>query len=188
MMFERFTRTARVAVVLAQEEARDLDAREIGTEHLLVGVLQSAGRDLAAVLGGFGLTGEAVRARLTERDPGDAAFVDDADALQAIGIDLHAVRDAVERGFGPDAFRDALGKSGRRRRRRGHIPFAKSAKKALELALREALAHKGKEISAEHVLLGILRAGDPASAALVTEHVGIDQLRRAVGSVLESAA
>ena len=42
-MLERFTRSARVAVVLAQEEARDLGAREIGPEHLLVGVLQSAG-------------------------------------------------------------------------------------------------------------------------------------------------
>ena len=39
-MFERFTRSARVAVVLAQEEARDLDSREIGPEHLLVALLQ----------------------------------------------------------------------------------------------------------------------------------------------------
>lgn len=43
-MFERFSRSARAAVVLAQEEARDLGAGEIGPEHLLVGALQSAGR------------------------------------------------------------------------------------------------------------------------------------------------
>ena len=34
-MFERFTRDARAAVVLAQEEARELGARAIGPEHLL---------------------------------------------------------------------------------------------------------------------------------------------------------
>jgi ATP-dependent Clp protease ATP-binding subunit ClpA len=188
MMFERFTRTARAAVVLAQEEARDLDAREIGTEHLLVGVLQSAGRDLAGVLSGFGLTAEAVRSRLAAADSDRGAFDDDAESLRAIGIDLHAVRAAVERGFGPDAFGDALRRSGRRRRRRGHIPFAKAAKKTLELALREALAHKSKEIGSEHVLLAILRGGDPVAVGIVTEHVSADQLRTAVESLLDKAA
>lgn len=187
-MFERFTRTARVAVVLAQEEARDLDAREIGAEHLLVGVLQSAGRDLSTVLGGFGLTADAVRSRLAAADPDRGAFDDDAETLRAIGIDLHAVRAAVERGFGPDAFGDALRRSGRRRRRRGHIPFTRSAKKTLELALREALAHKSKEISSEHVLLAVLRGGDPWAVGLITEHVGVDQLRAAVESLLDKAA
>ena len=57
-MFERFARDARAAVVLAQEEARELGDRAMGPEHLLVGVLQSAGRDLAAVLTGYGLTVE----------------------------------------------------------------------------------------------------------------------------------
>jgi ATP-dependent Clp protease ATP-binding subunit ClpA len=188
MMFERFTRSARAAVVLAQEEARDLEAPQIGTEHLLVGVLQSAGRDLSAVLGGFGLTAEAARARLSDFASDGSAFDDDADALSAIGIDLRAVRDAVERGFGPDAFDDALRDSGRRRRRRGHVPFTRPAKKALELALREALAHKDKEISTEHVLLGILRGGDDAAVALITEHVDTRQLRAAIVDLLDKAA
>ena len=60
-MLERFTRSARVAVVLAQEEARDLGAREIGPEHLLVGVLESAADGLAAVLEGYGLSADVVR-------------------------------------------------------------------------------------------------------------------------------
>ena len=37
-MFERFTDKSRRAVVLAQEEARDLDHNYIGTEHLLAGL------------------------------------------------------------------------------------------------------------------------------------------------------
>jgi hypothetical protein len=53
-MFERFSRNARVSVVLAQEVARELDADEIRPEHLLVGVLQSAGRDLSSLLGSYG--------------------------------------------------------------------------------------------------------------------------------------
>lgn len=42
-MFERFSRHARIAVVVAQEEARELHADEIRPEHLLLGVLDSAG-------------------------------------------------------------------------------------------------------------------------------------------------
>lgn len=38
-MFERFTKSARVAVVLAQEEARDSGADKITPTHLLLGVL-----------------------------------------------------------------------------------------------------------------------------------------------------
>ena len=108
-MFERFSRNARVSVVLAQEEARELDADEIRPEHLLVGVLQSAGRDLSSLLGGYGLTADAIRDRLAAADsPGDESFDDDAEALRSIGIDLRAVRDSVARTFGAHAFDNAL--------------------------------------------------------------------------------
>jgi ATP-dependent Clp protease ATP-binding subunit ClpA len=188
-MFERFGRTARVAVVLAQEEARELSADEIRPEHVLVGVLQSAGRGLSAVLSGYGLTADAVRARLAASESsGDESFDDDADALRSIGIDLRAVRDSVSRTFGADAFDNALRKSGRRRRRRGHIPFTRSAKKTLELALREALVHKDNAIGCEHVLLGILRGGDTFTLGLITEHVSVSQLRDTVVELLDDAA
>ena len=42
-MFERFTDKARQAVVLAQEEARRLGHPEVGTEHLLLGLLAVTG-------------------------------------------------------------------------------------------------------------------------------------------------
>jgi ATP-dependent Clp protease ATP-binding subunit ClpA len=188
MVFERFSRNARVAVVLAHEEARELSGRETGSQHLLLGVLQAAGPDLSAVLNCYGLTAEVVRARLAEASTGDESFDEDADALRVIGIDLRAVRDSVARTFGADAFDGALPKSGRRRRRRGHIPFTRSAKKALELALREALAHKDNEIRCEHILLGILRSGDKSAIDLITEHVYTAQLRAAVIKLLDKAA
>jgi ATP-dependent Clp protease ATP-binding subunit ClpA len=188
-MFERFSGSARVSVVLAQEAARELNSDEIRPEHLLVGVLQSAGRDLSAVLGGYGLTTDTIRAQLTASvAPEQESFEADAEALKTIGIDLRAVRDAVARTFGPDAFDDALPKSGRRRRRRGHIPFTKPAKKVLELSLREALAHKDNWIGCEHIVLGILRGGDKYALGLITQHVDTVQLREAVVSLLDEAA
>lgn len=187
-MFERFARNARVAVMLAQEEARELCNRETGSQHLLLGVLQAAGEDLSAVLTGYGLTAEVARARLAESSAGDKSFDEDADALSTIGIDLRTVRDSVARTFGADAFDNALSRSGRRRRRRGRISFSHGAKKALELALRETLVHKDNEIRCEHLLLGILRGGDNAAIGLITEHVDTGQLRAALTTLLDKAA
>src|SRR5271166_5166575 len=42
-MFERFTNQARHAIVLAQEEARELRHNYIGTEHVLLGLLGEQG-------------------------------------------------------------------------------------------------------------------------------------------------
>jgi ATP-dependent Clp protease ATP-binding subunit ClpA len=191
-MFERFTRHARVAVVLAQEEVRELHVREIAPQHLLLGILQAAGNDLSAALSGYGLTADGVRARLVEAAPKtDEAFDEDAEALRAIGIDLGAVRDSVARTFGPDAFDDALSRSGRRSRRQrrsSHIPFTRPAKKTLEYAVREALAHKDNEIACEHLLLGILRSGDKEALGLITEHVYTAQLRASILALLDKAA
>ncbi|KWX65748.1 Clp protease N-terminal domain-containing protein [Mycobacterium sp. NAZ190054] len=187
-MFERFSRNARVAVILAQEGARELEAREIRPEHLLVGVLQSAGRDLAAALSSCGVTAETVRQRLSPDAPGDDAFDDDAEALRAIGIDLRVVRENVDRAFGADSFDNALRPPNKWVRRRGHLPFTKASKKALELALREAVAHRHNWIGCEHMVLGILRAGDDTAVALLTEHVEAGELRRSIDAVLDAAA
>lgn len=46
-MFERFTDHARRVVVLAQEEARLLDHRYIGTEHLVLGLCAGGATDIA---------------------------------------------------------------------------------------------------------------------------------------------
>jgi ATP-dependent Clp protease ATP-binding subunit ClpA len=187
-MFERFTRDAHIAVLLAQEEVREFGADEIGPQHLLLGVLRAAGHDLSDVLSGYGLTADVVRTRLAEASSGDESFDEDADALRAIGIDLRAVRDSVARTFGADAFDQALSRSGRSRRRRGHLRFTRAAKNAVELALREALAHKDHVIRCEHILLGILRSGDKATIGLITEHVDTGQLRAALIALLDQAA
>ncbi len=60
-MFERFTDDARSVVVWAQEEAVSRRQREIGTEHLLVGVLRVDDPALQATGRAFGLTLDGVR-------------------------------------------------------------------------------------------------------------------------------
>jgi hypothetical protein len=187
MRLERFRPNARASVVRAQEEARDLNSDTIRPEHLLLGVLQSAGRNLALLLVGYGLTAQAVRGRVKAvGSQDDEAFEADAAALRTIGIDLHAVRDTVVRALGADAWNNALRDSSRHRR--GPIPFTKPAKKVLELSLREALAHKDSTIGCEHILLGILRGGDKFTLGLVTEHVETSQLRDAIIGLLDAAA
>ncbi|MGR6978903.1 Clp protease N-terminal domain-containing protein [Mycobacteroides abscessus] len=193
-MFEKFQKSAKVAVMLSQEEAREMDDTRIGAEHVLVGVLDSAGAPLSELMGGYGLTADGVRDRLragSEQPPMDD---EDAEALRAIGIDLSQVRESVSRVFGPQAFDKAFEKSGRRKARVrgwrpfGMIPFNSSAKKCLELALREAIAHKDNWIGCEHMVLGILRGGDPVALAVITERVSADELRQAVVGLLDQAA
>jgi ATP-dependent Clp protease ATP-binding subunit ClpC len=55
-MFERFTTRARHSVVLAQDEARDLQHNYIGTEHLLLGLLGEPDGVAGRALSRFGLT------------------------------------------------------------------------------------------------------------------------------------
>jgi ATP-dependent Clp protease ATP-binding subunit ClpA len=56
-MFERFTPQARRVIVMAQEEARQLQHNYIGTEHLLLGLISGDPSGLPArVLQGVGLT------------------------------------------------------------------------------------------------------------------------------------
>ena len=60
-MFERFTSQSRRVVVLAQEEARELNHGWIGTEHLLMGLLAEGQDEAARVLASADITLEAVR-------------------------------------------------------------------------------------------------------------------------------
>jgi ATP-dependent Clp protease ATP-binding subunit ClpC len=63
-MFERFTSQARHVVVLAQEEARELDHNYIGTEHLLLGLLAETDGIAAQALAEVDLSLEMTRSRV----------------------------------------------------------------------------------------------------------------------------
>ena len=61
-MFERFTEKARKVVVKAQDEARYLKQNYIGTEHLLLGIIDENDGIASKVLIEMGITLEEVRA------------------------------------------------------------------------------------------------------------------------------
>jgi ATP-dependent Clp protease ATP-binding subunit ClpA len=181
-MFERFTQEARQVVVSSQDEARRLHHHVIGTEHLLLALLDPKGSPTSAVFARHGLTRteavEAVR-RFTGQEELDAA------ALGTVGIDLDTVRDSVEAAFGPGAL-DVPGQ-GRGREPKGHLPFDRRAKKVLELSLREAIALKSRSIADGHIALGLLREGEGLAMKVLADR-GVDpvalrdEIRTALGS------
>jgi ATP-dependent Clp protease ATP-binding subunit ClpC len=56
--------------------------------------------------------------------------------------------------------------------RKGHIPFSADSKKALELALREAIRLKHRHIGTEHILLALLR-DDTSEGGKVLTGLGV---------------
>ncbi|WP_373567074.1 ATP-dependent Clp protease ATP-binding subunit [Lawsonella clevelandensis] len=65
-MFERFTDRARRVVVLAQEEARNLNHNYIGTEHILLGLIHEGEGVAAQALEAMGISLESVREQVEE--------------------------------------------------------------------------------------------------------------------------
>lgn len=179
-MFERFTKEAKATVIAAQAQARELHARAIGPEHILLGVLDAGRPELLRALASAGITPHMVRAQLA--DPREA----DAAALRAIGIDLEAVRDRVAHNFGADLFA-----AGQRRRwtwyrRGGHIPFTRSAKMSLESALRESRERGHRWIGPEHIALGVLRNG--GAQGIMTRYCSSAEVRAAISDLFDQAA
>jgi ATP-dependent Clp protease ATP-binding subunit ClpC len=72
-VFERFTDRARRVVVLAQEEARMMNHRSIGTEHILLGLIHEGEGLAALVLGSCGVELAHVRAFVERETAGDDA-------------------------------------------------------------------------------------------------------------------
>ena len=144
-MFERFTREDKILVSFAMQEAGDLGHRQLGNDHLILGMLCNARSPLFGVLGEQRLTlataRDAVRAYHAERDVADPEadaddaqesaqqrYSEDREALRSIGIDLDTLREAVRTRFGDDLTegwgeRDRPSGRGRGRGRgRGHHP------------------------------------------------------------------
>ncbi len=200
-MFEQFTQSARRAVTQAQEQARRLHHRHIGTEHLLLALLAEPDRVVAAMLRDTDLTAERVHEEIRRADQAPGRLTDDdAAALRSIGIDLDVIRTKLEEAFGPGALEPpragATARRGLFRRRTpvtgpapGHIPFTPGAKKALELALREAIALKHRHIGAGHILLGLRHeGGGPAAALLDRNGLDLPELRHRLRAASADAA
>jgi ATP-dependent Clp protease ATP-binding subunit ClpA len=157
-------------VVWAHEEAAAFGHERVGGEHLLLGIATAG-----ALPASLGVDQAGLRAAVEAAPAGI-----DAQALATIGIDLDTVRRSVEQAFGPDALS---------RRRRRHVPFSAGAKRALARSQREAVALQDRQITPEHILLGL--ADDPdAGAAHVLAACGTSPgaLRAAVLACRREAA
>jgi Clp amino terminal domain, pathogenicity island component len=149
-MHSRFDTEARIAVAQATDIARELEHREVGPDHLLLGLLANMRGTAYAALSDHGLRLDAARDLVaahhvdaTDVDVDDdtdqadrpAGLDEDREALRAIGIDLDRVREAVRANLGADLTdgwgarpeRGRRGSRGRgrperreRRRSRGH--------------------------------------------------------------------
>jgi ATP-dependent Clp protease ATP-binding subunit ClpC len=95
-------------------------------------------------------------------------------ALESLGINLTAMRQAVE---------DVIGRGTKPLPETGHIPFTPRSKKVLELALREALQLSSDYIGTEHILLALIREGDGVAAHVLRDS-GVD-FNRARQQVIE---
>lgn len=169
-MFERFAKEARDAVTGAQGVARSRGDSRITSEHLLLALADEPDSVARHALGSLGVQPAALRAAASA-PPGAL----DASALAAIGVDLDAVRAQVEGTFGAGAL-DRGDVAGRR-----HIAFAPDAKRALEQALRVAMASKSRRIDTGHLLVGVCLVDDgPGRALLARTGVTTDAARSAV--------
>jgi ATP-dependent Clp protease ATP-binding subunit ClpC len=83
-VFERFTEGARAAVASAQSEARRLGHRQVGSEHLLLGLLSLDGSVASQALTSVGVARDPARAAVAHDggsgvlDPSQIAFTSDA--------------------------------------------------------------------------------------------------------------
>jgi len=82
-----------------------------------------------------------------------------AQALYRLGLSLAGAREEVKSAVGTGKGQPS-----------GHIPFTPRAKKALELALREAKQLHHNYIGTEHLLLGLVREGDGVAAEILKSH------------------
>ena len=100
-----------------------------------------------------------------------------ARVLRTAGVDLDLLRAAVE---------DIIGRGDSTPS--GHIPFTPSAKKVLELSLREALELGHNYIGTEHLLLGLIRQEDGVAAVtLAARGLDLERTRRQVVEITSGA-
>ena len=140
-MFERISRDDKMLLAFATQEAGDLGHRQLGNDHLILGMLCNARSPLFALLADQGLTltsaREVVRkyhdehaersdtAETADDESARERYEEDRKALRGIGIDLDKVREAVRGRFGEDLSdgwgeRAERGPRGRGHGRRGH--------------------------------------------------------------------
>lgn len=121
---------ARVAVVMARQEAAMAHSQLVGTEHLLIGLVRERNGAAAKVLGELGVT------------------LDKARHCAQASADI-ARGDPETEDLSPPAWASAA-----------RLPFSRRGRHALEQALREAVRLGDDHLDVEHLLLALMRDDD----------------------------
>ena len=166
---DKFTRPAKQVLVLAEEEARRLNHSYIGTEHLLLALVQGGQGIAAAVLEGQGVKLDNLREAI-------GALADEGEPEQPEG-GREEGRDVSDRPWGRgETFRAERGRFGK---------FTARAKKVLVLAEEEARDLNHRHIGTEHLLLGLVREGKGLGGEILgLSGVELDKVRSAIGYLL----
>ena len=160
----KFTPDARDVITLAQQEAERLGHDYIGTEHLLLGLLDEQGSKAARVLAQFYVDAESTRQHIrtilktrSNISPGNITI-----ALGRLGV------------FTIKHSRQTKSASGERR-------LTRRVRKCIHLAVLEAERQRAEHIDTEHILFGILCEGE-GLACIVLKHMNVDveALRKAI--------
>ena len=174
-VYDRFTELAKRAMVAARDAADSLEHAHVGTEHLLLGLAQTAGvasESLRAEGLDLGRTRAEVARIIDEhlRELGiTTGRAENAqNALAAIGIDVGEIQRRADETFGPGALKYP------------RAAFSVLAKKSLQAALQQARALGTEVIDTEHLLLGVLATGGTAVRVLTDLEVDPERLRRSV--------
>ena len=153
-------------LALAREEADRFGHRYLGPEHLVLGVLRDGGSEASRVLEAHGADLVAARqalGRLVDRGVVPGPRPSDAELLEALGIDLEAIRRTTEQSFGGQAVGWAVREATRARRRGvGRVP--RTPLRDPPMLISQVLVHAGEQaralgievIGPELLLLGVV--------------------------------
>lgn len=150
----RFTPRARSAVQLARAHAEDLGRGVLGTEHLLLGVIDEGGNLALKVLAGLEVEPADVRSELL------------ASAAAAGSPSASAASSAGEGDDGESLDPSPADVA-------GDLAFTPPAKQAFEATTKEALTLGHNYIGCEHLLLGLLATED-GLASQVLRRMGVE--------------
>jgi ATP-dependent Clp protease ATP-binding subunit ClpA len=206
-VFGRFSEQAHRILDLAREEAERCGHRYLGPEHVLLGVVAEGQSGAARLLRTRGVELAAARValvRLAGQGVVPTPQPGDAELLGMLGIDLDVVRRDTEQTFGVQAVGEATWRVTRRRSWWGArvvwTPLCGPplvAKRALWLASEHAQALGHGEVTAEHLLLGVLedvrQPGEGTRGSRrhrrITAYVGLPEgYQGAAGRLLASLA
>jgi ATP-dependent Clp protease ATP-binding subunit ClpA len=157
-VFDRCDADTRIVIDTAIAEARALGHNYVGTEHLLVALVQH--RDLLPPRVGRLLPTEAQAVRAALKAELDGPPPRDELLLASLGIDLEGVRAAVRRTFGADA----LERLARRPVRQPWQPWRRPRRQCMSILARAtqlSLTPRVKRMM-ERALSGATRRGLPA--------------------------